>query len=152
LLLKNHVKLADLGLARLMGERSFTGTSCGSPAYMAPEVWRGRAMRQSDQYSLAASYVQMRRNRALFTNENLYEIMLAHFQQAPDLSDLPAAERQVLLKALAKEPAQRFPTCLEFVRALQKAVDGAKATVREQCVPQHPWRRRVLWAAGVAAL
>src|SRR5207247_2439753 len=44
---------------------------------------------------------------------------LQHTQQEPDLQPVPARDRAVLAKALAKNPENRFPSCLDFVRALK---------------------------------
>src|SRR5262249_38306308 len=104
LLLEGHAKVADLGLARLLqSQRTFQATQCGSPAYMAPEVWRGHASTHSDQYSLAATYVELRLNRSLFKSRDWVQLMFDHVERAPDLAPLAEAEQQALLKALAKE-------------------------------------------------
>ena len=63
LLLQGHAKVADFGLARLLEEHkgSIQATrAVGTPTNMAPEVWQGTISVQSDQYSLAATYVQLR--------------------------------------------------------------------------------------------
>jgi len=49
------------------------------------------------------------------------ELMQLHLSAAPSLEPLPQAEQQVLLKALAKKGDQRYPSCTEFVRALEEA-------------------------------
>jgi formylglycine-generating enzyme required for sulfatase activity len=123
LLLQHFVKLADMGLARRVeGERQITATACGSLAYMAPEVWSGRAAPASDQYSLAVTYLELRVGRLPFETHNMGELMLAHLEGTPDLGSLPAAEQEVLLRALAKDPSERFPTCRAFWEALHDAV------------------------------
>jgi hypothetical protein len=122
LLLGRHVKVADFGLARLRQVRQARMTVVGTPAFMPPETWTGQATEQSDQYSLAGSYVELRLNRHLFPCQNMAEAMLDHYQRTPDLDPLPAAEQQVLLKALAKDPTKRYGSCLEFWEALRQAV------------------------------
>src|SRR5262249_27749623 len=64
LMLKGHAKVADFGLAREQ-QATLTAASmvCGTPLYMAPEVWRSQVSLQSDQYSLAATYAEMRLGR-----------------------------------------------------------------------------------------
>src|SRR5262249_22065188 len=112
LLLQGHAKVADFGLARLQeGRLLASATSSGTPAYMAPEVWRGKVSHHSDQYSLAATYVELRLGRPLFPSRDLPTLMMDHLQQTPLLAPLPEAEQQVLLKALHKEPAQRYADC-----------------------------------------
>jgi serine/threonine protein kinase len=124
LLSEGYVKVADFGLACELDDAAlFTATTCGSAPYMAPEVWARRASEQTDQYSLAATYVHLRLNRLLFPGSNLLELALMAQQDVPDLHELGEAEQRVLLRALAKDPAQRYPRCCEFTEALEKALD-----------------------------
>jgi serine/threonine protein kinase len=123
LLLKGHVKVGDFGLACMLeNAASFTATTCGSAPYMAPEVWLRRASEQTDQYSLAASYVHLRLNRLPFAAGNMVEMALKHQQDPPDLDGLAGAERQILFRALAKDPAQRFPRCQDFYQGLVESL------------------------------
>jgi hypothetical protein len=123
LLLKGHVKVGDFGLACMLKDAaSFTATTCGSGPYMAPEVWAGRASSRTDQYSLAVTYVQLRLNRLPFRGGNLLQVALQHQQGEPDLTGLDGAERGAVLRALAKDPGQRYPCCLEFYQALGDAL------------------------------
>jgi serine/threonine protein kinase len=95
------------------------------PSYTAPEVVRGEEFEQSDQYSLAASYTKLRLGRPIFPSDHLSDrisTMTAFREGEPDLGPLHDRERDVLVKALAKDPAQRYPTCLTFVQALDRVV------------------------------
>jgi serine/threonine protein kinase len=132
LLQGRHVKVADFGLAKLQGTHSFiTATVSGTPAYMAPEVWNNKIHHHSDQYSLAATYAELRLGNRLFTSDNLPALMFEHLQGTPDLTSLPEAEQKVLLRALAKEPAQRYPSCQDFAEALENALRPAPAISSE---------------------
>jgi hypothetical protein len=123
LVLKRHAKVADFGLARVQqSQRMITASGSGTPAYMAPEVWRGRVSEHSDQYSLAVTYAEMRLDRRLYTSREMMEVMIDHLERTPNLDPLPAAEQQVLLKALSKKAEDRFANCDEFVQALEEAV------------------------------
>jgi hypothetical protein len=125
LLLAGHAKVADFGLSRLFEQTRRTGavSQCGTPAYTAPEVfWRGQVGPGSDQYSLAATYAELRLNRPLFPTKNWLQLMQDHLQRQPDLMPLLPPEQQVIRKALAKEPAERYPNCRDFARALERAV------------------------------
>jgi hypothetical protein len=124
LLIGHHAKVADFGLARVHEVQRARQTIAGTPAFMAPESWSGRATERSDQYSLAGTYAELRLNRRLFPSEDMAGAMLDHFQRTPDLAPLPEAEQRVLLRALAKTPEERFSTCLEFWEALRQVVPG----------------------------
>ncbi len=123
LLLKGYAKVADFGLAR--GHRhdeTAVVAEVGTPLYMAPEVWRRNVNLHSDQYSLAATYVMARLGRPLFKAETLFDLCYQHVNDTPDLSPLPPEEQAVLLRALAKKPDERYPSCAAFARALSDAV------------------------------
>jgi hypothetical protein len=121
LLLEGHAKVADFGLAKLQ-DTAASATTLGTPNYMAPEVWQGKVHAHSDQYALAISYAEMRFGRLPFTSvRDMVSAMSAHLWDTPDLSGLPEAEQQVLLRALKKDPEERYPTCLAFVSALEEA-------------------------------
>jgi hypothetical protein len=124
LLLHGHVKVADFGLARVFESQRLmmSASGSGTPAYMAPEVWRNKVSARSDQYSLALTYTELRLGRWPFPGRAIQAIMLDHISGKPDLAGLPEAEQEVLLKALSKEPEQRYENCREFVAALEKAV------------------------------
>lgn len=124
LLLKGHIKVADFGLARFLDESglSLVATQvAGSPLYMAPEVWEGKPVAASDQYSLAMTYIELRLGRSPFDSTSIVTIMKEHMHGQPNLSGLPDSAQQVLLKALAKRPDRRFASCTEMVHALQSA-------------------------------
>jgi formylglycine-generating enzyme required for sulfatase activity len=73
--------------------------------------------KQSDQYCLAASYCQLRSSRLPFAGKPL-EVMAGHLTQPPDLTILPAEEREIVARALAKQPHDRWPSCRAFVQEL----------------------------------
>jgi len=102
------------------------GSILFSPCYTAPEVLLRAESPQSDQYSLAASYVELRLGRTMFADVpgNAVSRFNACLQRDPDLELLPAGERAVLRKALAKDSVQRYPTCLAFVEDLQRAIES----------------------------
>jgi hypothetical protein len=121
LILNKHAKVADFGLARFHeSEHAVSASGSGTPAYMAPEVWRRKVSEQSDQYSLAMSYVELRLDRSF--SHDMMEIMLDHLERIPDLNPLSEPEQEVLKKSLSKDPTQRYPSCLAFVQALERAV------------------------------
>lgn len=123
LLVQGHAKLGDFSLLCRADALGPDDAGSGTPGYMAPECYRAVATARSDQYSLAVSYVELRRGRRPFPGRtSLAEAMLDAFEGAPDLGDLGKPEKQVLLQALAKDPAQRHPSCRAFAAALEAVV------------------------------
>jgi serine/threonine protein kinase len=122
LLVGNHVRLADFGLARHQEQILASVSGSGTPAYMAPEVWRGKSSKFSDQYSLAYTYAELRLGHRAFASTDYAGVMFDHLDNVPNLDPLPEAEKAVLLKALAKKPEERYPTCTAFVEALEDAL------------------------------
>ncbi len=127
LLLKNtFAKIADFDVATFVRSQfAFERTTSGTMPYMPPEVWYGKLSKHSDQYSLAASYVELRLGRRLFETKSLVGAKEAHCNQEPDLSPLSGREQAVLRKALAKEPEERHASCEAFAQALRQAVLGS---------------------------
>jgi formylglycine-generating enzyme required for sulfatase activity len=118
------VRLADFGLAKMVAGTSGSHTGSMSVHYAAPEVIEGRVSRHSDQYSLAVTYCELRTGRLPFEGESAAQIIYGHMMKEPDLSRLPAAERPVVARALAKRAGERWPNCRGFVRARVAAARG----------------------------
>ena len=120
-LVGGSARLADFGLAKVLEATSASHTGAMSPHYVAPEVIEGRVSRWSDQYSLAVTYAQLRTGRRPFAGDAIPQVFYKHLHEPPDLSGLPEEERQVVARALAKQPEDRWPTCRAFVLGLQAA-------------------------------
>jgi serine/threonine protein kinase len=120
LLIGGSVKVADFGLARML-EHSTTGhTGSMTPSYAAPEFFENKTSSQSDQYSLAVTYCQLRGGRLPFEG-NPAAVISGHLYREPDLSMLSEAERPAVARALAKSSRDRWPSCREFVKAVTLA-------------------------------
>lgn len=140
--LQGHAKVADFGLARLQESQVMTVTFCGTPLYMAPEVWRGKISVHSDQYSLAVTYCEMRLGRRPFPSSDPTELGQQHLHDKPNLKGAGHRETAVLLRALHKSPDERYPSCKAFVEAL------ATATAPPPPAPERfPWALIVVGAA-----
>jgi formylglycine-generating enzyme required for sulfatase activity len=123
LICEGVVRVGDFGLARSQRTRNLDFESAaGTPVYMPPEAWQDKIHANSDQYSLAASYAECRFGKRVFDAEGLPKLMKAHLGQTPALEGFPEAEKTVLLKALAKDPEARYPSCIAFAEALEEAV------------------------------
>lgn len=127
LLTEGAVRVADFGLAKAQrGSMGLvSGTFAGTPHYMPPEVWEDQAHVHGDQYSLAATYFELRVGRRLYKESGLPALMTSVLRGTPNLDPLGPEEQQVLLRALARNPEARFSTCMAFVEALEKATAPA---------------------------
>jgi len=120
------VKLMDFGIARSGGDRSLTttGTTLGSLNYMPPEQVKGEPVdARSDIYSLGVSLYEMVTGMLPFEANSNYSLMAAHVEQIPKAPivhkpGLPESLNQIILMALAKDPAKRFQTADAFRGAL----------------------------------
>jgi tRNA A-37 threonylcarbamoyl transferase component Bud32 len=116
--------LADFGIAFLLGSRSLEQASVsGTPAYMAPEQFRGQVSRQSDQYALACLTYELTTGHRVFEDHDALVLMYRHTQEEPRPPraynpHLPAPIEAAILRGLAKERSERYPDVLSFVRAL----------------------------------
>lgn len=127
--------LSDFGIAKLLeSDRQFTQTGglIGTPDYMSPEQARGQPVDQhTDIYSLGIILYEMVTGRVPFEADTPLAVILKQINDPlplpssvkPDIS--PAVER-VLLKALAKDPADRFDSAGAFVAAWKQALGEAK--------------------------
>jgi serine/threonine-protein kinase len=120
-LVGGSVRLADFGVAKILEAQDTSHTGAMSPHYVPPEMIEGRVSQWSDQYSLAVTYCQLRTGQLPYAVKAVNQILYAHLFRAPDLSVLPEPERQVLLRALAKGPEDRWPTCRAFAHALNES-------------------------------
>ena len=139
-LVSDHVKVADFGLInRLAGSQGLTdveaSASAVTPLYAAPELFQGKLSRHCDQYSLAIVYQELLTGTRPFEGRNSRQLLLQHLQADPDLSALPAADRAVVARALAKCPEQRFASCLDLVRALQHEPANTETVIRADTDP-----------------
>jgi len=122
-LVSKHVKVADFGLVNsLGGSKSRQGVQMGgiTAVYAAPEVFQGHITRFSDQYSLAIVYQELLTATLPFQGKNSRQLLMLHTKGEPDLGALSATDRRVVGRALSKEPDKRYPTCMDFVNALQE--------------------------------
>jgi len=122
-----HARISEAGFLSLLQasqaqSRAVKDWINFSPAYAAPELWLGqRPTFASDIYSLACIVVEMISGKALFEGKNIEELQASHFAP-PNLPDnLPQSWKNLLEKALAKRPEDRFESIDEFVSDLLKA-------------------------------
>jgi hypothetical protein len=136
-LISDRVKVADFGLVKHIERQSGLANSA-TPLYAAPETFQGQISKSSDQYSLAIVYQELLTGQRPFNGKNPRQLVMQHTQEEPELRALPEPERMVLARALAKDPAKRFPSCLTFVRALYNAQQPRPETIRFEPVAAVP--------------
>jgi serine/threonine protein kinase len=123
---RRRVLLTDFGIARRMDDVSHltdVGVAVGTISYVAPEQLMGKPIDgRADQYALAATTFHLLTGAPPFQDSNRAVVISHHLgtpaprlsERRPDLAHLDA----VLARALAKDPNDRYPTCLDFARAL----------------------------------
>ncbi|GEE03513.1 hypothetical protein nbrc107696_39590 [Gordonia spumicola] len=149
----DKVVVLDFGIAKLADTAGVTATGAfiGTLAYTAPEMLEGRPPSpRSDQYALACTAFELLTGTPPFDGPTPVSIMSAHASapvpaisaRRPDLASLDP----VFVRALAKNPAERFASCTEFTDALRTAIarpapPPPPTLVRPVVVPTPPRRR-----------
>jgi len=129
-LVSDRVKVGDFGLVKHLERSAASGVLGGvTPLYAPPETFSGGISNHSDQYSLAIVYQELLTGQRPFDGKNARQLAQQHLNDAPELRALPEAERPVVARALAKDPAKRFPNCLAFVRAIYTARSAGASDV-----------------------
>ncbi len=179
-------KITDFGVAKIAESQQMTQTGMvlGTPNYMSPEQVQGKPVDgRADQFSLAVAAYEMLTGEKPFAAEQLTTVLYKIVSEEPLAPhhlnpSLGWAVAMVLNRALAKDPAKRYPTCAEFIAALDSALKSKKGwkpiprgssqnlptevvaapigvTTTQRSVRTAAPRRRLVWqilAAGLVAL
>jgi tRNA A-37 threonylcarbamoyl transferase component Bud32 len=125
------VKVTDFGIARLVGRtrHTRTGVAIGTPAYMAPEQLRGEEVdRRADLYSVGAVLFELVTGTTAFDADSDWALLARLLHDPPPVPssvapNLPAAVDAVVLRAMAKQRADRFASAVDFRRALAELLE-----------------------------
>src|SRR4051812_6175316 len=154
------IRVADFGIASAAGLASVTipGTVLGTLGYLAPEQASGRDVGPAaDRYSLAVVAYELLAGRRPFERDSgPAEAAAAAHDPVPRLSQtgagLPPTLDPIFDRALAKDPAARYPSCAEFVGDLRRAFADAAGPTRVWAAPAPARRSRLPWLLGTVLL
>jgi serine/threonine protein kinase len=137
------VKITGFDLAKTTTDPQLTkaGVAMGSLDYMSPEQVKGLPQidARSDIYSLGAVFYHALTGKPPFQSQSQFDVMMAHVNKAPappsaSKSDIPPEIDAMVMKALAKEPAERFQTAAEFAQTIESVAPDVKAQAAAQSV------------------
>jgi serine/threonine protein kinase len=126
-----HAYLTDFGIARAMlsaGTLTVAGQFLGTPDYAPPEQVNGQPVDgRADQYALGCVAFEMLSGTVPFKRELPIAVLYAHLSTPPPRltsirNDLPPGVDDVLARAMAKSPDERYPSCADFADALREAL------------------------------
>lgn len=125
------VKLMDFGIARILERvrQTKSGYLIGTLEYMSPEQVKGlETDARSDIYSLGALLYEMLTSRLPFEKTTDYDLIKSHVEELPAppqqwVQELPDALNEIVMRAMQKDPEQRFASAAEFGLALKKLLD-----------------------------
>ncbi len=135
----NHLYLVDFGLSKVAGMKTLTrtGVSLGTPHYMSPEQVRAKRLTsQTDLYSLGVVVYELLLGRLPFVGDKSFDIAFSHVREPVPVPrslrpDFPVPLEPILLRALAKDPQDRFTTAEEFRMAYAQAVQTIEPDARK---------------------
>ena len=141
-----RVKVTDFGIARSRGEATLTetGTVMGTAAYIPPEQARGEAATAaSDLYSLGILLYQMLTGELPFNGDTPVAIALRHLDEpvpppSAKVAGLPATLDEVVARATAKSPHDRYPDADAMARALRRREPAAVEATRALAIGAVP--------------
>src|SRR5215211_1854391 len=149
-----NVFLTDFGIAKLLESASprltQTDAIMGTPAYISPEQAQSQSVDQrADIYSLGIILYEMVTGRVPFLADTPLAVLFKHISDPLPLPslvkpDIPPSIEQVILKALAKDPKDRFSTAEEFVAAWKHALEEAETVRHAPETSSTPTRYTVL--------
>jgi serine/threonine-protein kinase len=149
-----EAKVTDFGIARSLDVKhgmTQTGTVLGTSDYIAPEQAQGQMVDEhTDVYSLGVVLYELLTSEVPFPGENFVAVAMRHINEPPPSirdkrPDVPPRVEAAVQRAMAKDPADRFPTMAEFCRELDACLaelQGGATTVAPAVTAPRPSRAR----------
>ncbi len=165
-----EIKLLDFGLSKITdpgaGEQVTGGTVMGTPYYMSPELLgRGRDLdHRSDIFSMGVILFECVTGRVPFDGETFRDVFHAIRTEKPDVAaafreaGVPAGLARIVSRAIAKNPSERYQSCAEFAKDLDRALAASKKstvvveTTEAEPAPSTSRTRPVLYAVAALVL
>jgi hypothetical protein len=122
------VRIGDYGLSRRISgsEGGDLSRGVGTPHYMAPEIKNGNYTASIDVYACGIILFEMISGHRPFDGETPMEVLMKHYLDKPDLAPLPAAYREVIGRALEKDPTKRYGSVVELAKAVDEMLRGGR--------------------------
>ncbi|HKQ51093.1 MAG TPA: serine/threonine-protein kinase [Pyrinomonadaceae bacterium] len=123
LLQHDSPRLADFGIARILKTTSKSTVATGTPAYMSPEAFDGKRNERTDIWSVGVIFYQLLAGRLPFPQADMPSLLMAIVTRDPEPlpASIPEQLRDLVKRALEKEPEARFQSAAEMRQALLKA-------------------------------
>ncbi len=158
---KGEVKVMDFGIARAIADSQATMTQTnavvGTAQYLSPEQAQGKPVdARSDLYSTGVLLFELLTGKPPFTGDSAVAVAYQHVQTIPPLpssiaGDVPEAMDRVVMKALAKNPDERYSSAAAMKADLLRAAHGAHVNAPETAVWESAATQTLPAVAGAPA-
>jgi formylglycine-generating enzyme required for sulfatase activity/serine/threonine protein kinase len=123
LLQRDNPRVADFGISRLLRTTSQSTNVSGTLAYMAPEAFDGKRNERTDIWAVGVIFYQLLAGRLPYDQQDMVSFIgaIMRHDPAPLPESVPEVLRQVVMKALQREPPQRYQSAIEMRQELREA-------------------------------